>query len=133
MQSIQTEEQLEDALSAPNAADIAAAGRLTGTVVVLGAGGKMGPSLVRRVKRAAEAAGVSLRVLAVSRFQSAAAQTALAQVGIETRSADLLDRRAVDALPEAEHVLYLAGRKFGSSERADLTWAGNTTEVWTLC
>jgi nucleoside-diphosphate-sugar epimerase len=126
MKPIQTEEQLEDALSAPNAADIAVASRLSGTVIVLGAGGKMGPSLARRMKRAAEAAGAQLRVLTVSRFQSVEARAGLESIGVETIPCDLLDRSAVDELPEAEHVLYLAGRKFGSSERSDLTWASNT-------
>lgn len=125
MAVIETEEQLEERLSAPSEQDIAAMRRLTGDVVVLGAGGKMGPSLTARCKLAVEMAGVSKRVIAVSRFSSAEARDALEASGIETISCDLLDRNQIDRLPDCENVLYLAGRKFGSTERSDLTWANN--------
>jgi nucleoside-diphosphate-sugar epimerase len=123
---IETEAQLEDALAEPNAHDVAALRRLRGDVIVLGAGGKMGPSLARRIKRAAEAAGARCRVLAVSRFADAQARAALEAAGVETIACDLLKRDEVERLPDAENVLFLAGRKFGSSDRADLTWAMNT-------
>ena len=126
MRFIETEEQLEDRLSQPNEADIALMARLSGDVLVLGAGGKMGPSLTRRVRRAVELSGRPRRVIAVSRFSSPEDRAALDAAGIETRSGDLLDREAVAALPDCENVLFLAGRKFGSSDRADLTWAMNT-------
>ena len=125
MTFIETEEQLEDRLSAPSAQDVAAMRRLTGDVMLLGAGGKMGPSLAALCKRAAEAAGVSKRVLAVSRFSSPAARALLEAQGIETIACDLLEREQIDRLPDCENVLYLAGRKFGSTERSDLTWANN--------
>src|SRR5262245_58697345 len=125
-QLINTEEQLEDLLATPNQQDLEMMRRLSGDVIVLGAGGKMGPSLARRIKRAADAAGVQRRVIAVSRFSSAQARAELEQAGIETIACDLLNRAEVDALPACENVLYLAGRKFGSTERSDLTWASNT-------
>lgn len=123
---IETVEQLEDALAAPSTADVAVLRRLPGDVVILGAGGKMGPSLARRIKRATEAAGVKRRVIAVSRFGSAAARKELERAGVETLSVDLLDRQQIADLPEVENVFFLAGRKFGSTERADLTWAINS-------
>jgi nucleoside-diphosphate-sugar epimerase len=123
---IGTEAQLEDFLSTPNARDIDAMGRITGDVIVLGAGGKMGPSLTRRIKRAAEAAMTRRRVIAVSRFSSAQARAELESMGVETISCDLLDRDQIEKLPVCENALFLAGRKFGSSERPDLTWANNT-------
>jgi nucleoside-diphosphate-sugar epimerase len=126
MTVIETEDQLEDRLSAPNEQDIALLRRLSGDVLVLGAGGKMGPSLARRIRRAADAAGKRCRVLAVSRFSSPSARDGLQASGVETIACDLLDRRAVAGLPDCENVLLLAGRKFGSSERVDLTWAMNT-------
>lgn len=126
MSVIENEEQLEDHLSAPSDADVALMRRLSGDVMVLGAGGKMGVSLARRAKRAAEAAGVGRRVIAVSRFSELRTRAALEAAGIETVSCDLLDREAVARLPECENVLFLAGRKFGSAERQDLTWAANT-------
>lgn len=122
---IENEEQLEDWLSEPNAADIALMNRLSGDVIVLGAGGKMGPSLARRCKRAVDAAGVRKRVIAASRFSSAEARKELEAAGVETIACDLLNRDEVDRLPDCENVLYLAGRKFGSTDRTDLTWANN--------
>jgi nucleoside-diphosphate-sugar epimerase len=124
--TIETEEQLEDLLSEPGAQDIAVMRRLAGDVIVLGAGGKLGPSLARRVKRAADAAGAARRVIAVSRFSSTGERELLESAGVDTIACDLLDRDAVAALPECANVLFLAGRKFGSSDRTDLTWAMNT-------
>jgi nucleoside-diphosphate-sugar epimerase len=126
MQSIETEAQLEALLATPNQADIDVLRRLSGDILILGAGGKMGPSLARRIKRAAEGAGVLKRIIAVSRFSSAAARAELESAGIETIVCDLLNRDEVDRLPDCANVLYLAGRKFGSTERTDLTWASNT-------
>lgn len=126
MNSIETEAQLEDILSAPNESDIAMMRRLPGDIVILGAGGKMGPSLAARVKRATEAANVARRVIAVSRFSSPQSRDELESAGVETLSCDLLDRRQIADLPDCENVFFLAGRKFGSTERTDLTWAINS-------
>ncbi|MDQ3009508.1 MAG: NAD-dependent epimerase/dehydratase family protein [Acidobacteriota bacterium] len=123
---METEEQLEDALSAPSASDIEAMRRLTGDIIVLGAGGKMGPSLTARIKRAAEAAGANRRVIAVSRFSLPHSSDELESAGVEAISCDLLDRQQIAALPDCENVFFLAGRKFGSTERTDLTWAINS-------
>jgi nucleoside-diphosphate-sugar epimerase len=125
MLMIETEIQLEKLLATPNAADIETMGRLRGDLMILGAGGKMGPSLARRCQRAIAAAGVSKRVFAVSRFSSLPARMALEKSGVETIACDLLNRADVDRLPECENILYLAGRKFGSTDRTDLTWASN--------
>lgn len=123
---IENEEQLEAQLAAPNAADVASLRRISGDIIILGAGGKMGPSLTRRVKRAAEVAGVPRRVIAVARFSAPEARADLERDGIETVACDLLDADEVAKLPACENVLFLAGRKFGSTERTDLTWAANT-------
>jgi nucleoside-diphosphate-sugar epimerase len=122
---IETEAQLEDFLSAPSADDIALMRRHSGDFIILGAGGKMGPSLARRIKRAAAAANVDRRVIAVSRFSDQPGRAELQNAGVETIPCDLLDRRQVAALPDCENVYFLAGRKFGSTERTDLTWAIN--------
>lgn len=126
MAVIETEQQLEEKLSAPSEKDIAFMRRLSGNVIVIGAGGKMGPSLTARCKRAVELAGVAKRVMAVSRFSSIEARESLEAAGVETISCDLLDCEQVDRLPECENVFYLAGRKFGSVDRSDPTWANNT-------
>ncbi len=124
--AVETEEQLEELLSRPNAADVAFMADLPGDVVVLGAGGKMGPSLARRVRRAADAAGRPRRVAAVSRFSSGEARRTLESAGLDALACDLLDPAAVGRLPPFENVLFLAGMKFGASDRPDLTWALNT-------
>ncbi|MDX2034909.1 MAG: epimerase [Blastocatellia bacterium] len=126
MRPIENEEQLEDLLSQPNEADVAMMRRLSGDLLVLGAGGKMGPSLARRVRRAVALSGRPRRVIAVSRFSAPEERAALDAAGIETLACDLLDRDALAALPDCENVLFLAGRKFGSADRPDLTWAMNT-------
>jgi nucleoside-diphosphate-sugar epimerase len=105
---------------------VAFASTLVGDVLVLGAGGKMGPSLARRVRRAVDAAGGRSRVIAASRFSEPGLAESLQREGIECVSCDLLDPRQIERLPEAGDVLYLAGRKFGSTGRPDLTWAHNT-------
>lgn len=124
--SIESEDQLEELLSRPNEADIEWMSRLTGDLLILGAGGKMGPSLALRARRAADAAGIARRVMAVSRFSSTAARELLEQKGIETLACDFLERRQVEQLPQCENVLFMAGRKFGTGDRSDLTWASNT-------
>jgi dTDP-4-dehydrorhamnose reductase len=123
---IHTEAELEELLAEPTPADVACASRLGGDVLIVGAGGKMGPSLARRVRRAIARADRSWRVIAASRFSSAAARDALEASGIETLAVDLLTPTGIAALPRCPNVLFLAGRKFGTSDRTDVTWATNT-------
>ncbi len=125
-QAPQTEDQLEELLSRPCSPDVECMSRLKGDIMILGAGGKMGPSLALRAKRATDEAGVARRILAVSRFSSLAARDQLEQRGVQTLVCDFLDRDQVGRLPDCENVLYLAGRKFGTGDRSDLTWASNT-------
>ena len=133
MNPIDSVEQLEDRLAAPRASDQEAMRRLSGDIIILGAGGKMGPSLARRAKRASEAAGVRRRVIAVSRFSEASVVDSLGRSGIEALRCDLLSRDEVAQLPACENVLFLSGRKFGSSGRPDLTWAMNTVVPANVC
>lgn len=93
---------------------------------MLGAGGKMGPTLTRMAARAAREIGDGRRVIAVSRFSSSAAERELRDAGVETIRADLLDAGAVAALPDAPNVVYMAGQKFGTSEAPSATWVMNT-------
>lgn len=125
MKFIETTQELEERLVSPNARDLAAMRRISGDIVILGAGGKMGPSLARRIKRAAEDSGSTSRVLAVSRFSSAEVAKQLNRNGIETIACDLLNRGEMARLPLCPNVLFLSGRKFGSTDRPDLTWASN--------
>lgn len=122
---IQSVTELERKLSSPSKADIAFMQKLQGDILILGAGGKMGPSLAKLAKNAADAAGTNSRIIAVSRFGSDAARRDLEAAGVVLIPCDLLDPDDVASLPRCENVLYLAGRKFGSSDRPDLTWAMN--------
>ena len=119
-------QRLEDELSRPNDADCRFMRDLSGDLIVLGAGGKMGPSLARRARRAADEAGVPRRVVAAARFSSREAVRQFAEWGVEGVSCDLLERDQIQRLPDCANVVFLAGRKFGSTENAPMTWATNT-------
>ncbi|HEV3262470.1 MAG TPA: hypothetical protein VG013_36800 [Gemmataceae bacterium] len=123
--AIRSVEQLEDLLSEPSAGVVETLGRLEGDLVILGAGGKMGPSLARMAKRASDVAGKRRRVIAVSRFSSGGLEARLRAHGIETLRCDLLDQAQLDGLPDAANVVYMAGMKFGSTGQPGLTWAMN--------
>jgi nucleoside-diphosphate-sugar epimerase len=118
-----TEADLDDLLSTPRAETTAALAACPGDIVVLGAGGKMGPTLARMAARAAPDAR---RIIAVSRWSSSAAERALNDAGVETVRADLLDRDDVRSLPDAANVIFMAGQKFGTSGAPAMTWAMNT-------
>jgi nucleoside-diphosphate-sugar epimerase len=126
-------EQLEDALSEPSDAAVRAMGKLSGDLIVLGVGGKMGPTLARMAKRASDRAGTTRRVIGVSRFSNAAEQAKLRDWGIETVRCDLLDQRQLDTLPDASNVVYMAGMKFGSTGQEALTWAMNAYLPGMVC
>jgi len=99
---------------------------LEGDLLLLGVGGKMGPSLARLARRASAQAGVSRQIIGVSRFQSPGLAHELERAGVETISCDLLEPESIRALPEAPNVIFMAGRKFGSIGQEWLTWAMNT-------
>jgi len=133
LDTIQNLEQLEDRLSEPTPAVVQTLGRLEGDLIVLGVGGKMGPSLARMARRASDQAGVRRRIIGAARFSSAALEAGLQQQGIETVRCDLLDETAVRRLPDAPNVLYLAGMKFGATGQEALTWAMNTHLPAIIC
>src|SRR5262245_10243076 len=112
---------LEEVMTAPPAALVAELGQLAGDLIILGVGGKIGPTLTRLAKRAAP----DKRVVGVARFSEGGLREQLAAHDIECIAADLLDRRQVEALPKLANVVFMAGRKFGSSGHEDLTWAMN--------
>ncbi|MEG0766967.1 MAG: NAD-dependent epimerase/dehydratase family protein [Clostridia bacterium] len=122
-----TERKLNDLLTTPSEALIRDMATLTGDLMILGAGGKMGPTLCILAKRALEKAGSAARVLAVSRFSDQEAVSLLRAEGVTVCAADLMRRDALDALPDASNILFMAGRKFGTSESACDTWAMNAT------
>ena len=123
---ITNEQQLDDLLTTPSPQLVEVMSRLRGNLLVLGAGGKMGPTLAVRAQRAAEQAGSQVRIIAVSRFSDESSRRWLTDRGVQTESADLLDRQSLSQLPEADQVIYLVGTKFGTKQNPSQTWAINT-------
>ena len=115
-------EHLEDTMTAPSAALVADMTKLSGGLIILGVGGKIGPTLARLAKRA----NPNLHVIGVARFSEQGLREKLTAWGIECVEADLLDRAQVESLPKLPNVVFMAGRKFGSSGAEDLTWAMNS-------
>lgn len=118
----QNEAELDDRLSEPTPEVADALAACPGDVVVVGAGGKMGPSLARMVRRAA---GDGRRVIAVSRFTNDRAALDLESSGIAIHRADLARPDHVAALPDAPNVFFLAGQKFGTTGAPGATWTAN--------
>jgi len=112
---------LEDVMTTPSTALVDELGAIDGDLIVLGVGGKIGPTLARLAKRAAP----HKRIVGVARFSEPGLRDELTKAGIECITADLLDRKQLDALPKLANVVFMAGHKFGSSGHEDLTWAMN--------
>jgi nucleoside-diphosphate-sugar epimerase len=124
--NIRTIEELEEQLSRPTEADVATLAQLDGDLLILGAGGKMGPSLSLLARRAADQAQVNKRIIAVSRFADESSRRQFSAHHIETIACDLLEPGALDRLPDADNVIFMAARKFGTAGAEHLTWAMNT-------
>ena len=116
-----TEEALEDYLATPSRDLIRDLARVEGDLLILGVGGKMGPSLARLARNAMP----GRRVIAVARFSEAGVRESLEAHGVETIACDLLDAQALAALPQCPNVVFMAGRKFGADSDNPLTWAMN--------
>jgi nucleoside-diphosphate-sugar epimerase len=114
-------EHLEDVMTTPSAGLVGDLARVPGDLIVLGVGGKMGPTLARLAKRAAP----EKRVVGVARFSESGRRESLGRHGVECIQADLLDRDALARLPQFPNVVFMAGRKFGSTGAEALTWAMN--------
>lgn len=122
---IETLEQLDQVMTRPSQRLVEFMGHLNGDLMILGAGGKMGPSLAIRARKALQQAGRTAKVIAVSRFSDAAVVKALHQHGVETIVCDLLDEQQWQHLPEAENIIYMVGKKFGATGNEAETWAVN--------
>jgi nucleoside-diphosphate-sugar epimerase len=124
--TITDEATLEELLSRPTAGALETLRKCPGDIVILGVAGKMGLTLARMARRALDEIGSKDRVIGVARFSNAEAQEQLHAIGVETVKCDLLNAAAVNELPLAPNVLFLAGQKFGTSSGPELTWAMNT-------
>ena len=113
--------ELDDFMTTPSAELVRNLSSVDGDLMILGVGGKMGPTLARMAKRAAP----GKRVIGVARFTDPYVRERLQAWGIECLTADLLDRSAIDGLPQVRNVIFMAGQKFGASSHPHTTWAMN--------
>lgn len=125
-------QELDEQLSEPRAETITALARCPGDLMILGAGGKMGPTLALMARRAFDADGSARRVFAVSRWTSAETEREVRSAGVDTIHCDLLSSEAVSGLPRVPNVVFMAGQKFGTTGSPALTWGMNTL-VPALC
>ena len=123
--SIRDVDALEDVLSEPTEGVVEALADLDGDLIVLGVAGKMGPTLARIARRAFDLSGHPRRIHGVARFSDPAVAARLESSGIEPIACDLLEPGALDRLPDAPNVLFMAALKFGSTGQEDRTWAMN--------
>ncbi len=114
-------QELEDFMTAPSPELVRDLQALEGDIMVLGVGGKMGPTLARMAKRAAP----GRRVIGVARFSEAGLRQRLESQGVECIACDLLDHAALQTLPQVRNIVFMAGHKFGSAGNPSLTWAIN--------
>jgi len=116
---------LEDFMSQSSPELVADLAGVDGDIMVLGVGGKMGPTLARMAKRAAP----GKRVIGVARFTDPSLRASLEENGVECLPCDLLDRDALERLPNADdgvrNIVFMAGHKFGAADNAALTWMMN--------
>ena len=130
---IRNEKELETILTTPSERLLTDIVKLKGDTIILGAAGKMGPSLTVLLKKAKVLAGHPGKVFAASRFSNPENQSYLETNGIKTYAGDLLDRKFVAGLPNAENVIFLAGQKFGTSGNQAFTWAMNALLPGYIC
>ncbi len=113
---------LDDLLCRPSQALIDDLNKVQGDIMVLGVGGKMGPTLAGLAK----AALPDRRIIGVARFSEPGVKEWLHARGIETINCDLLDEAAIRRLPQTPNIIFMAGRKFGAEGNLALTWAMNS-------
>ena len=125
--------QLLEITTRPTAALIEEIRQIDGDIMILGAGGKVGPSLAIMAKRACALAGEQKRVLAVSTYENEEIPNIMRGYGVEPMNADLFDSQKLAALPDVKNIIFMAGRKFGTSDNQSLTWAVNVLLPYEVC
>ncbi len=123
---ILTEAALDEIMTRPRPVLVENMRTAQSPLVILGGGGKMGPTLALLARRAADAAGTGMKVVSVSRFSNTDTRRWLEEHGVHTLSLDLMEQSAYRQLPDSANVLYLIGQKFGTTENPGATWATNT-------
>lgn len=125
-QPFASEVELEEALATPSTALIEDLAKGSGDLVILGAGGKMGPTLAMLARRGLDAAGRGAdAVYAVSRFGDAEVRERLGHAGVEVLPFDLLESDDLSSLPDAREVVFMVGAKFGAATSPSWAWEVN--------
>lgn len=119
-------EELDQKLSEPSERLLKDISELDGDIIILGVGGKMGPSLAALAQRAVDQAGSDITIYGVSRFSNPEHREELEKKGITTIPADLMKEDELNALPDAKNVIYLVGTKFGTGGNECFTWVLNS-------
>ncbi len=119
------ETELEELLSRPSPGVGAALAAAGGDIVILGAGGKIGPTMARMARRALDDVGSTAEVVAVSRFSDQGVVERLREWGVRVRRVDLADHASYGDLPDAAAMFYLAATKFGTTGAEHRTWWSN--------
>lgn len=132
-EQIENVAQLEELLSRPTPAALAGLAHLDSDLVILGVGGKMGPSLARMAVRAMAELGLPHRIYGVARFSRLGLREELEAAGVQTIACDLLDRAGLNELPDSRNVIFMAGQKFGTTGNQSMTWALNSFLPGLVC
>lgn len=123
---IWTEEKLNQMLTTPGLALVEDMKKIKGDIMILGAGGKMGPTLSVLAKNACKMAGVEKRIIAVSRGSDKLAVDLMKENGVEFIAMDLMDTKKLYELPDVENVIFMVGKKFGTNGNEWQTWSMNS-------
>lgn len=107
--------------------------KIEGDILILGAGGKVGPSLAIMAARACKEAGIQKRVMAASLFDRSGTAEAMESYGVEIIASDFSDPAQLAALPDCPNIIFMAGKKFGTTENQSATWAVNVLLPAKVC
>lgn len=118
--------QLVEELTKPSPGLVEELSGTDGDIMLLGVGGKMGPTLAGLAANADRKAGVKRTIYGVSRFSDGTVRDELEAFGVNTIAIDLLDDAALQSLPDVPNVIYMAGRKFGTAGNEHYTWVMNS-------
>lgn len=127
------ESELLDLMTTPSSRLVEDVKKIDGDIMILGCGGKIGPSLAITAKRAIEQAGISKKVVGVSLFDYPDAPQAMRASGVEVIEADLFNSEQLYSLPDIKNIIYMVGRKFGTYQNQSLTWAINVLLPAKVC
>jgi len=130
---VESSDNLDDLLSTPTPAVIEALSQLDGDILILGVGGKMGPTLARMAARASQEGGVKRKIIGVARFTNRDLPAWLEKHGIQPLACDLLNPQEIEMLPDAANIVVMTALKFGSTDRPGDTWAVNCWMPANIC